>query len=366
MKYLFSGDIQYVKGRKRKTNSKKRILLAFVVIAFVGFSIWSFTQIAEGFTEEFPRGDRPDYSYSLTYDDISGVYSRTEIELDSEGNTLKGYIYSPKTADELIIIAPDISLGADSYIAEIKYFVDHGYMVLVYDSTGCYDSEGDSVVGLSQAVIDLDAVLQYIEDDGTYAKTPIYIYGYGSGGYAAAAVLNYEHEIKAVASIAGYNTPMELLIAWGSERNSVMTYIEYPYIWLYQKYIFGGASNLSAVKGINNTDTPVLLIHGTDDQVVSYEDASIIAHEEELTNENVTCSSYGDDGKNDHDNLTLSEEALAYKKEINIEYAYLLAQYAGDIPDSAMAEWYETIDLEKLTQLDEVFMREIYEFFQSA
>ena len=52
-------------------------------------------------------------------------------------------------------------------------------------------------------------------------------------------MLNYDHEIAAVASVAGYNTPMEMIMEWAKPNLGVLRYPEYPYVWIYQKLLFG-------------------------------------------------------------------------------------------------------------------------------
>jgi uncharacterized protein len=53
--------------------------------------------------------------------------------------------------------------------------------------------------------------------------------------------------------------------------------IQYPYLWLYQRILFGETASLNAVDAINGSDVPVLIIHGTEDEFVGYEGSSIIS-----------------------------------------------------------------------------------------
>lgn len=66
-----------------------------------------------------------------------------------------------------------------------------------------------------------------------------------------------------------------------------LTYIEYPFIWLNNKLTFGSKANISAVDSINSSDAHVMIIHGTGDEVVKFDGASIISHKDEITNPNV-------------------------------------------------------------------------------
>ena len=366
MKYLFSGDIQYVRGRKRKRANGKKILLIVLLLLFILFSIGSLLMIADTFDVMFARADKPEFTYNQTYADVADDYRRTEVEFMSGENTLRGYIYGSSKADELVVISHGMGGGAESYLAETLYFVDHGYRVFTFDNTGSYESEGDGIGGLSQSVLDLDAALCYIEKEAELADLPIYLYGHSWGGYAVAAVLNYDHDIAAVVSVAGYNKPMEMITAWCREEMGFFTYIEYPYLWLYQKYLFGGASNLSAVKGINQGDTPVLVIHGRLDDVVPFDSAAIIAHRDEITNPNAVFKICSEEGQNGHSSLFMAKESLQYRQELDEEYRQMETEYGGQIPQDVLNTWQRGVDKEKTSQLDEVFMRDVIDFMESA
>lgn len=366
MKYLFSGDIQYVSGRKKKRKIGKKLLLAVLLIAFLLFSIGSFLMIADTFEQMFARAEKPEFTYYQTYIDVADDYRRTEIEFMSEQNKLRGYIYGSKNADKLVVLSHGMGGGAESYLAETMYFVDHGYRVFAFDNTGSYNSEGDGIGGLSQSVIDLDSALQYIEQDEELAELPVFLYGHSWGGYAVTAILNYDHIIDGVVSVAGYNTPMEMITDWCKDEMGFFTYIEYPYLWLYQKYLFGGTSNLSAVKGINNTDTPVMVIHGRMDQVVPFDSAAIIAHQDQVTNPNAVFKICSEEGQNGHSNLFGSKESAQYVAELDAQYKELEREYQGEIPQDVLKSWRDGIDKEKASELDEVFMRDVIDFMEQA
>lgn len=50
--------------------------------------------------------------------------------------------------------------------------------------------------GYSQCVYDLDALLDYIEENEKFQNMPIYLFGHSMGAYAVSAVLQYEHNIE--------------------------------------------------------------------------------------------------------------------------------------------------------------------------
>lgn len=89
------------------------------------------------------------------------------------------------------------------------YFVDNGWMVLCYDYTGCYDSEGNSMVGYVQAPKDLNAEIHYVESEAQFDNIPILLFGHSLGAYASTAVLQYGNDITAVVAALGFDDPKE-------------------------------------------------------------------------------------------------------------------------------------------------------------
>ena len=53
--------------------------------------------------------------------------------------------------------------GQNTYMDVADYFTSNVYLAFAYDATGNDKSEGDSVEGLPQGVIDLDYALRYIK-----------------------------------------------------------------------------------------------------------------------------------------------------------------------------------------------------------
>ncbi len=56
------------------------------------------------------------------------------------------------------------------------------------------------------------------------------------------------------------------------------------YILLIRRILFGKTASLNAVDAINRLNVPVLIVHGTRDEMVAYEVSSIISNIDEITN----------------------------------------------------------------------------------
>ena len=350
----------HFKGKTVKIAMISMMLLIGVI------SIGSMGYVKTNYDESFSRVDKPDPKYSgyLRYSDVADAYDRTEIAFESSGNILKGHVYGSENDKGLVVISAGLGFGAENYLAETMYFVDNGWRVLTFDNTGTHESEGESTMGPSQSLLDLDAALTYIQGEQRLNNLPVMLYGHSWGGYAVTAILDYGFDIAAVASIAGFNSPMELLNEQSDSLLGAFSPLAYPFLWIYQNMLFGNTAWVTATNGINGTDTPVMIIHGVEDEVIAYDGASIIAHRDEIINPNVIYKTSSAENYDGHNNLFESDAASEYAKAKNLEYKEISDRYDGEIPDDIKAEYYESVYRFRTSELDLDFMDEINFFFE--
>ncbi len=337
-----------------------------VVIFILLFSVISIIIIKSMFDDNFSRVDKKEFSKYLQYKDVADSYDRLVVTFYSGENALTGYIYGEENTKGLVVISHGLGGGAEGYMPETLAFIDAGYRVFSFDNTGSIESEGKGTIGLSQSLIDLDAALTYIENNEKLNNLPVLLYGHSWGGYAVAAILNYGHDITASVSVSGYNTPMEMLMEQGKTMMGKFTDIVYPYIWLYQKYLFGSFSNVSAMNSINSTDTPVMIIHGSKDSTILFDGASIISKRDRITNSNIVYKICQDENHNGHNNLFMSEDAVRYGNEIDEDYYEIYKRYNGDIPTNVKVELYAGVDKLKVSELDDKYISEVLTFYETA
>lgn len=279
---------------------------------------------------------------------------------------MQGYLYEQNQEQGLVVVVHGIGGGADSYLSQITYFVDQGWRVFAYDATGSFDSEGKTTKGFPQALIDLDAALTYINTQEEFANLPILLFGHSWGGYAVANILHYDHEIAGVATVSGANSPMEIIIEQGRSMMGSFINIQYPYLWLYQRILFGETASLNAVDAINRENVPVLIVHGTEDEFVAYEGSSIISNLEAITNPNVRTISLSEPGRSGHNNLFRSNAAMDYIDSINIVYRELYDRYEQNIPYEVKQDFYSEIDRALAQDINRELMDEIHAFFMES
>lgn len=353
---------------KMQQGKHKRIF-RMIGLSFIGFillfSIISMVIAKFIYDGQFPRYKRHDETVtaSLRYEDLKTAYPRSLVIFESGKNRLQGYVYGMNQEKGLVVVAHGLGGGADSYLPQITYFVDHGWRVFAYDATGSFDSEGKTTKGFPQALIDLDAALYYVETQEEFTNLPILLFGHSWGGYAVANVLHYDHKIAGVVTASGANSSMGMILEQGRRMMGGFIYLQYPYLWLYQTLLFGEVASLNAVDAINQCDVPVLILHGTEDELVDYKGSSIIANVSGITNPNVRTLTLSEFGRNGHNNIFRSDAAIAYIEEINSKYRELYNRYEQNISYEVRQDFYTKIDRALAQELDRGLMDEIQAFF---
>jgi|SRR5690554_2349517 len=348
-----------------KKRRKGKIFVYVIAALVVLCAAFAMVGMKLTYDEQFGRFERPDPATSteMSYRDLTGHYPQELVRFSSGNNSLQGYLYHNPLSQGLVVVVHGLGGGADSYLPEIKYFLDQGWSVFAYDATGCYDSEGDAVGGFPQGVLDLDAALRFVANNPAVNHLPILLFGHSWGGYSVANVLHFDHDIAGVVSIAAPNSSMEIMVEQGSQMvGSVMHFLR-PFAWLYERISFGATVSLTAVDALNKANVPALIVHGTDDQVVSYYDSGIINHRGQITNTRVRFMTLDKENHNGHNNILRSREALDYVNSLNAELKVISSQYDGKIPSEVLAEFFAQIDRNLVNEVNRELMDEINEFF---
>lgn len=343
----------------------KRTVAALLIFLIVSFVI-AYVITSKEMAKSFGRGDYPDENKSATwfYDHYENEYPREEVSFKSGDNTLKGFIYGMDNDKGLIVFAHGIGSGHEMYLSFITRLVDCGWRVFAYDATGSGYSEGDGTKGLAQSVLDLDNALSYAEEDARLKILDKYVLGHSWGGYAAATVLNFDHDVKACVTMSGYNTPYEELSETCARRFGGWSKLLDPVVWLYNKMKFGSNSSISAVDGINKSGIPVLVLHGDDDDVIDYNGASVIAHKDEITNPNAEYKVFDEEGRNGHNSYFYTPEYKKYKEEVLTPKSdELEKKYGEDIPDDEYISFINMIDKDLYNSTNDELVELIDDFF---
>jgi len=349
---------------RKKRTVFSRVLRIGLLAAVLLFMLISLVATKIVYDKQFPRYDRPDpfTTAQLRYSDIEADYARRLVSFHSGDNLLQGYIYGVDNTRGLMVIAHGLGGGADSYLPHIKHFVDQGLRVFAYDCTGSYDSEGKTTRGFPQSVVDLQAALTFVAAQPDLSSLPLVLFGHSWGGYAVANVLNYPHDIKGVISVSGVNTAIDIIIEQGHFFMGGFIYSQFPFLWLYQRMLYGKVASFDAVTALNATGVPALIIHGMADELVAYDGSALIARKDEITNPHVSFVTLDKPGRDGHNNLFKSDAAASYIDGINREYRKLYDTYDGQIPYELKRSFYDGIDRFLVQDLDTDLMQVIDRF----
>ena len=219
------------------------------------------------------------------------VQQRHVCQFPSGENQLTGYYYGaaePESAPGLIVLVPGFSAGGDDYVWQIRELLDYGWGVFTFDATGTLRSQGESQVGFSQLVADLEAALKYVENNRRFGYNELVLLGHSRGAYAACCALAQPRDVAAVVSVSGVNSPMECIMQMSSQYVGPVSYGNYGFLWLYQAMLFGADTlQLQAAEIISESNVPVLLIHGSEDRQIPVDTGSIISHREQIASAQV-------------------------------------------------------------------------------
>ncbi|MBR2835296.1 MAG: alpha/beta fold hydrolase [Coriobacteriales bacterium] len=329
-----------------------RIISIIAVILLLLFCVVSLVVDYLILSQSFTRSYVPNRSTITRYEDFSDSYAREPLTFMSGENMLQGYLYMSKTGDTstvkgLIVFCHGIGSWHQDYLAILLKLVDDGWLVFGYDATGSGESEGATVGSMSQSALDAHAALNFIEAQDRFAQMPVFVIGHSWGGYAAAAVLNFNHNIQGVVSLSGYSEPMGIIMEQAVSSMGSLVQVEYPFIWCANRFIAGDKCDLSAVAGINSCTTPVLVVHAAHDKVISATGAAIYAQQNRITNPNVSYYLFTDEGRDGHNSYFISESAHAYIVQKQEELYALCDEYDPDrdgvASDPAKQAEYDTL-----------------------
>ena len=295
-----------------KKSNRKRVLIILLIV-IVAFCATSMVATKIIYDSIFVRYDGAPVEVPPQLTDM--VASRENRDFPSGDNQLTGYLYrceADNANGNLVVIAPGFHAGADNFLWQIRSFLDYGWSVFVFDATGHCDSEGKSAVGFPQLLCDVEAALNYIENNNCFGYNNIVLFGHSQGGYAASCALSGDFDVAAVVSVSGINSAMDGIIGKAKEYVGPVVYGNYGFLWLYQVMLFGGeTANRNAVDAINESGVPTLIVHGTGDTTVPMDQFSIISHGEELNPDQVAFFICDEPQQDGHTNLLFDTDGTA-------------------------------------------------------
>lgn len=239
-----------------------------------------------------------------------------------QGHTLVGYLYKSTDSDvtlkALLVFAHGLGGGGQTgYMDIFDYFCSQGYLVFAYDATANDESEGEEIGGLPQGFIDLDYAITYAESLPEAADLPTVLMGYSWGGLSVANALNTHPDVEAVASLAGWNKSMDMIEYRGCQMVGPMGKVLLPFVSAYEFVTYGGKYAFSsAMKGFENSDCEVFVVHGELDDTIPIEYGHDTYIEEYADDARFTFKTYAD-----RDHLVMRDESGKHDMALMAEIA---------------------------------------------
>ena len=262
-------EMEQIKNKKKKIKAVIiRITIFLAVIVLIVMPVLTVIIYNANFGSRFETPRWLTHSVS----DFEGLKMKECTFPSNSGQLLAGYQYYKENQQKIkgvVVLAHGFGVGGQkSYMRFSDYFTSNGYYVFAYDITGNDKSEGNSIEGLPQGVIDLDYALRYVKQAEEYKNLPIVLYGHSWGGYSAGSVLNCHPDIKAAALVSGFDRSADLCEQQGEAMAGVGIKLFMPYVCLYEKLKFGKYADYSAIDGFAVSDAGIMIIQSRDDTVV--------------------------------------------------------------------------------------------------
>lgn len=213
--------------------------------------------------------------------------------------------------------------------------------------------------------LDIRAAIAHLSQNPAARDLPLVLYGHSMGAYAAAVAAAECPQVQAVASIAGFNDPMEVMLQEGMQRVGNAAYIGYPFLYLRNLLTFGSLADQSAADAIDRSCAAFLIVHGSGDENIA-PPQSIWGQMRQIENENASFLQIDEPLRNGHFGAWLSRDALEEREKIETQFALLQQRYDGDIPQNVLSHFCAQMDAPALLELDENFMRTVTDFYEKA
>ena len=120
------------------------------------------------------------------------------------------FLPEAKSFKGVVVFFHGLGAGYTAYSQEIAFFAKLGYLVYAYDNLGCMTSEGRGIRSLCEPLLIQKEFFRFLDSEEMAQGLDRYAAGHSWGGYGALASAKEGYGIKAVISIAGFVSPLEM------------------------------------------------------------------------------------------------------------------------------------------------------------
>lgn len=306
----------------------------------------------------YPRADENGAIFYYSQEDFPGLQKRAYPFRSSQGHRLSGYLYFREgyKTDRLVVFEHGIGSGHRGYMKEINLLTEHNFRVFAYDHTGCMESGGETTGGLCQSLIDLDDALSTLRRDEEFSSLDFSVMGHSWGAYSTLNIAAFHPEISHLVAISGFRSLQAITEqSFGGllKKTGEKIYREEAS----QNPRYAGSN---AIETLKTTSAKALIIHSTDDPIVSYEKHFKTMREALSDRANITF--YSVDGKRHNPNYT--QDAVVYKDAFFKTYQKALKKKQLTT-DAEKAAFRNSFDWERMTAQDGTVWKAIFTFLDS-
>lgn len=210
----------------------------------------------------FARCDDAGLAYYFSAKDFDGINAAPYSFKGNNGQLLKGNFYYYDNYDESRIIVFDHGMGGGhlSYMREIEMLARHGYKVFAYDHTGCMESEGESTVGFTQSLADLDSCLKTLKSDKEYKDKNFAVVGHSWGGFSTLNISAFHPDLTHIVVLSGFVSVDIIASRFGKLKK---------YIMQIEKEANPSYVGCNGAESLKNTKAKALLIYSDNDKMVN-------------------------------------------------------------------------------------------------
>ena len=343
---------------------KRKIIVSLIVVLMVLLLIIPFGLSAMIYEDNF--GDRYETYAPMarSIDEFVGLKKQRHTFTSDKGQKLVGYKYyrNLENIKGVVVISHGLGGGGhNSYMDIADFFASNGYVVFAYDATGNDESEGSSVKGIPQGLIDLDYAIQFVKQTSDFDGLPIMLFGHSWGGYSVGSVLNLHPDVKAVVMVAGFNKSMDIIEEEGKKIAGDRISVLLPFISLYERIKLGKHASYNSIDGFENSEAGAMIIHSEDDEMISQEKSFDVFYDQYQNNPRFSFVKFENRG---HDYIFYSDISREYKKEFNRDFdkyvKSLDEEFTSELKKSYLKD---NLDKKQLFDLDEELMTSIVKFY---
>ena len=202
-------------------------------------------------------------------------------------NRLVGYIYQCKKLAKkgLFVFAHGYGGGGHHcYLDLIHALCKRGFYVFAYDATANDESEGTTMKGFTQGLLDADKAITYVETLKAYQKIPLYLCGHSWGAYSMSSSIAWHLKVRGLIAFSGFNNATGIFKANGERYAGDMANDFMGYVDTFEHLLFGDVCKTTAINAFHNTKAKICIVHSEDDRTVPI-DAGFNLYKAEFKND---------------------------------------------------------------------------------